>query len=37
VLVFCIEEVPKACHRSILAQRLHEDLGGTIEHLVTSR
>jgi uncharacterized protein (DUF488 family) len=37
VLVFCIEEVPEACHRSILAKRLHEDLGGTVEHLVPSR
>ena len=34
VLIFCIEEVPEACHRSILAKRLHDDLGGTVEHLV---
>jgi uncharacterized protein (DUF488 family) len=33
-LIFCIEEVPDACHRSILAKRLHDELGGTVEHLV---
>lgn len=33
LLVFCVERVPDACHRSILAERLHRDLGGTIEHL----
>lgn len=34
VLIFCIEEIPEACHRSILAQRLKQDLGGTVEHLI---
>lgn len=34
LLIFCIERVPDACHRSILAERLRHDLGGTVEHLM---
>lgn len=34
VLLFCIERVPKACHRSLLAERLKHDLGGTVTDLV---
>ena len=34
VLIFCIEGRPDACHREILANRLHDDLGGSVEHLV---
>lgn len=34
VLIFCIEEVPEACHRSLLAKRLQNDLGGTVVNLV---
>jgi len=34
LLIFCIEGSPNACHRSLLAQRLQHDLGGTVTHLV---
>jgi len=34
LLIFCIEEVPEACHRSLLAKRLQDDLGGTVVNLV---
>ena len=32
-VLFCVERDPGACHRSILAQRLQEDLGATITNL----
>jgi uncharacterized protein (DUF488 family) len=30
---FCVEAVPAACHRSIVAQRIGKDLGVPVEHL----
>lgn len=34
ILIFCIERTPEACHRSLVAQRLAEDLGLEVEHIV---
>lgn len=34
VLVLCVEGDPNACHRSLLADRLAEDLDATVEHLM---
>ncbi|HYH11172.1 MAG TPA: DUF488 domain-containing protein [Thermomicrobiales bacterium] len=31
--LFCVERDPEACHRSLIAQRLAEQYGVTIEHL----
>ncbi|MGI9595534.1 MAG: DUF488 domain-containing protein [Acidimicrobiales bacterium] len=31
--LFCVERDPEACHRSLIAQRLTEQYGVTIEHL----
>jgi uncharacterized protein (DUF488 family) len=31
--LFCVERDPEACHRSLIAQRLAERHGVTIEHL----
>jgi uncharacterized protein (DUF488 family) len=33
VALFCVEREPAACHRSLLAARLLEDLGVEVEHL----
>lgn len=33
VALFCVEGEPRACHRSLLADRLARDLGLTVEHL----
>lgn len=33
IALFCVEADPQACHRSILAERLSEDLGALITHL----
>lgn len=33
VALFCVEREPAACHRSLLAAKLQEDLGIEIEHL----
>ena len=33
VALFCVEREPWACHRSLLATRLCEDLGVEVEHL----
>jgi len=33
ILIFCVERTPDACHRSLLAERLREDLGASVEHL----
>jgi uncharacterized protein (DUF488 family) len=33
VALFCVERHPAACHRSLLAARLQQDLGAQIEHL----
>jgi len=32
--LFCVERDPAACHRSLIAQRLHEEHGVPVEHLV---
>jgi uncharacterized protein (DUF488 family) len=33
VALFCVERAPAACHRSLLAERLHRDLGLEVVHL----
>ena len=33
VALFCVERAPAACHRSIVAERLHRDLGLEVVHL----
>jgi uncharacterized protein (DUF488 family) len=33
VALFCVEREPAACHRSLLAERLHKDLGVEVIHL----
>jgi uncharacterized protein (DUF488 family) len=33
VAFFCVERTPEACHRSLVAGRLHQDLGLDVEHL----
>lgn len=33
VALFCVEREPAACHRSLLAQRLADDLGLPVQHL----
>jgi len=33
VVLFCVESKAAACHRSLLAERLHQDLGVEVEHL----
>jgi uncharacterized protein (DUF488 family) len=33
VALFCVERDPTACHRSLLAARLEEELGITVTHL----
>jgi uncharacterized protein (DUF488 family) len=33
VVLFCVEREPAACHRSLLAERLAQDLGVKITHL----
>lgn len=34
VALFCVERAPAACHRSLLAERLAQDLGASIRHLL---
>ncbi|MCI0333519.1 MAG: DUF488 domain-containing protein [Planctomycetes bacterium] len=34
VALFCVEREPAACHRSLLAERLQQDLGVEIIHLL---
>ena len=34
ILLFCIERVPEACHRSLLADHLAKDLGAEVEHIL---
>jgi uncharacterized protein (DUF488 family) len=34
VALFCVEGEPAACHRSLLAQKLQEELGLDVEHIV---
>ena len=33
VVFFCVEEFPEACHRSLVAQRLHDQYGFRVSHL----
>lgn len=33
VALFCVEREPAACHRSLLAEKLRQDLGLAVEHL----
>jgi uncharacterized protein (DUF488 family) len=33
VALFCVEREPAACHRSLLAEKLQQDLGMEVEHL----
>ena len=39
VVLFCVERDPSACHRSLLTERLQQDLGAKIEivHLIPSQ
>jgi uncharacterized protein (DUF488 family) len=32
--LFCVERDPKACHRSLVAERLAEEYGATVVHLL---
>jgi len=34
VVLMCVEKEPAACHRSLLADKLEQDLGMTVKHLV---
>ena len=34
IVLFCVEREPAACHRSLLAARLEQDLGITVTHLL---
>lgn len=33
VVLFCVEENPEACHRSIVSNRLHQDYSYKVSHL----
>ena len=33
ITLFCVERDPAACHRSLVAQKLHQTLGWPVEHL----
>ena len=34
ILLYCLERVPAACHRSLLAERLAGDLGAEVMHIL---
>lgn len=34
ILLFCVEQAPTACHRSLLANKLAADLGRNVEHIL---
>jgi uncharacterized protein (DUF488 family) len=34
IALFCVEQAPMACHRSLVADRLSHDLGIQVEHLM---
>lgn len=34
LLLFCVERVPAACHRSLLAERLAGELGAEVRHIL---
>ncbi len=33
IALFCVEREPEACHRSLVAQKLHNELNLTVEHI----
>ena len=35
VALFCVEHLPAACHRSLVAERLEVELGTTVRHLMS--
>lgn len=35
VALFCVERYPAACHRALVAERLAEDLGISVEHVLS--
>jgi uncharacterized protein (DUF488 family) len=35
IVLFCVEREPAACHRSLVAQKLHQTLGWPVEHLLS--
>jgi uncharacterized protein (DUF488 family) len=37
IALFCVEREPAACHRSLLAERLGQDLGIKVEHIIPGR
>jgi uncharacterized protein (DUF488 family) len=34
IMLFCVERVPAACHRSLLAEQLARDLGAEVVHIL---
>ncbi len=34
IMLFCVERVPAACHRSLLAERVAGDLGAEVRHIL---
>lgn len=34
VCFFCVEKEPEACHRSLVAAKLHQELGVDVEHIM---
>lgn len=34
ILLFCVERTPEACHRSLLAGKLAQDIGTDVTHIV---
>jgi uncharacterized protein (DUF488 family) len=34
VALFCVEHLPEACHRSLVAEKLQQKLGVKVEHIV---
>lgn len=34
ITLFCVERQPAACHRSLVAHKLHQTLGWPVEHLL---
>jgi uncharacterized protein (DUF488 family) len=37
IMLFCVERVPAACHRSLLAERLAGELGAEVTHILPAR
>lgn len=34
IMLFCVEQAPAACHRSILAEQIARNLGADVEHIL---